>query len=199
MLKADSTLIGLLDPFNAAGLEAIAKTGVNGLRHGVAAAHDLARPGDGRAVVAGEHRRLQGSGSRGCGVRQVLPDADDGRGHGQGGARAGARRGRGRPAGDRDRQAPRRGDRGDRRAARGQGADRVAGRQVRRRALPHRRGARDRRGQGRLRAPDAARLDAPAGGGRAPEGAAVGHRHHHRADPRPARAGADQGRNGAGR
>ena len=29
-LKANSTLIGLLEPFNAAGLEAIAKTGVNG-------------------------------------------------------------------------------------------------------------------------------------------------------------------------
>src|SRR6185503_12735329 len=29
-LKANSTLIGLLEPFNTAGLEAIAKTGVNG-------------------------------------------------------------------------------------------------------------------------------------------------------------------------
>jgi NAD(P) transhydrogenase subunit alpha len=30
LLKANSTLIGLLEPFNASGLEAIAKTGVNG-------------------------------------------------------------------------------------------------------------------------------------------------------------------------
>ena len=54
----------------------------------------------------------------------------------------------------------------------------------------HRRGARDRAGRGRLCAADAGGLDAPSGraGARARE--AGRHRHHHRADPRPSRAGA---------
>ena len=59
-------------------------------------------------------------------IPALLPDADDRRRHGQGGARARPRRRRRRTAGDRHRQAPRRGDRGERRAARRQGAGRVA-------------------------------------------------------------------------
>ena len=123
-IKPGAMLVGLLNPFDAAGLEARAARR-HGLRAGLAAAH-LARAVDGRAVVAGEHRRLQGRGDRGGGVRALHADADDGRGHGEGrpGARHGRRRGR--AAGDRDRQAAGRGDRGVRRAPFGQGPGRVA-------------------------------------------------------------------------
>ena len=68
------------------------------------------------------------------------------------------RRRRRRPAGDRDRQAARRGDRGERRAAERQGAGRVARRQVHRRALRDRRGEGSRRRRRRLRPADAAEL-----------------------------------------
>ena len=67
--------------------------------------------------------------------RQVHADADDGRGNGEGRARAGPGRRRRRTAGDRDGEAPGRGDRGLRRAAVGEGPGRVARRQVGRRAL----------------------------------------------------------------
>ena len=60
---------------------------------------DLPRAGDGRAVVAGQRRRLQGGAAGGVGVDPVLPDADHRRGHGEAGQRAGARRRCRRPAG----------------------------------------------------------------------------------------------------
>ncbi len=75
--------------------------------HGAAAAHH-ARAVDGRALVAGQHRRLQGGDRRGRRVRPLHADADDRRRHGQGGARADPRRRRRRAAGHRDRQAARR-------------------------------------------------------------------------------------------
>ena len=67
---------------------------------------------------AGQHRRLQGGDDRRRQVPALLPDADDRRRHREGGARRDPRRRRRRPAGDRHRQAPRRRDRGERRAAR---------------------------------------------------------------------------------
>ena len=60
---------------------------------------NLARAGDGCAVVAGQRRRIQGGAARGLGVDAVLPDADDRGRHGEAGHRAGARRRRGRAAG----------------------------------------------------------------------------------------------------
>ena len=127
------------------------------------AAHD-ARAEHGRALEPGQHRRLQGGDDRRRQVPALLPDADDRRRHGEGGARRHPRRRRCRPAGDRDRQAPRRGDRGERRAAERQGAGRVARRQVHRRALRDRRGEGSGRRRRRLCPADAAEL------ARSPEG-----------------------------
>ncbi len=102
------------------------------------------------ALIPGRNRRLQGR----AGGRAPLPalhaDADDRRRYRQGCARADPGRRRRRPAGDRHRQAAGRGDRSVRRPSRSQGADRIAGRQVPRRAVPDRRRARDRAGRGRL-------------------------------------------------
>ena len=79
------------------------------VRDGAGAAHHP-RADDGRAVVAGQPRRLQGGARRRRRVRPRLSDDDDRRRHDQGGARAGdGRRGR-RVAGDRD-GAPARRDR----------------------------------------------------------------------------------------
>ncbi|XQU69634.1 hypothetical protein OJJOAM_002365 [Cupriavidus sp. H18C1] len=152
------------------------------LRARGSAAHDP-RAKHGRAVLAGKHRRLQGRAGRRQPLSTLHADADDRRRYGQGRARADPRRRRGRPAGNRHRQAARRGDRGLRRAARGQGTDRIAGREVSRRAVRNRRGARDRAGRRRLCAADAGKLDAAPGraGARARE--AGRYRHHHRADP----------------
>ena len=168
------------------------------LRAGKAAAH-FAGAIDGRAVVAGQHRRLQGGDDRGQHLRQVHADADDRGGHGQGRARADSRRRRRRIAGHRHRQAARCGDRGVRRPSVGEGPGRVARREMGRRALRQRRGTQDRRGCGRLCAPDAAGMD----------GAAVGHHrralqggrhpHHHRADSRAPGAETDQGGHGGRR
>ncbi|CAD5379605.1 hypothetical protein OF001_U70068 [Pseudomonas sp. OF001] len=148
------------------------------------AAH-LARAEPRRAVLAGQHRRLQGRAAGRPPLPALHADADDRRRHREGRPRAGARRRRRRPAGDRHRQASRCGDRGLGRASGGQGADRVAGRQVRRRAVRDRRGARVRRGRRRLRAADAGVVDGASGQGGARARQAGRHRHHHRADSGP--------------
>ena len=59
----------------------------------------LPRPGDGRAVLAGQRRRLQGRAAGRVGVDPVLPDAHHRGGHRQAGHRAGARCRCCRPAG----------------------------------------------------------------------------------------------------
>ena len=103
------------------------------------------------------------------------------------------------PAGHRHRQAPGRRDRGQRRAPERQGAGRVAGRQVHRRALRDRRGEGSRGRRRRLCAAHAAKLAGPpeGRGGQARGGGR--HRDHHRADPRPRRAGAGDRGHGARR
>ena len=87
------------------------------LRDGTGAAH-LARAVDGRVVLAGRGRRLQGGADRRRHARSLPADADHRRRHHSAGAGAGRRRRRRRPAGHRHRQAPRRGGRGLRRAQR---------------------------------------------------------------------------------
>ena len=185
-MKRGALLVGLLNPFDAAAVDHLRQRGGHGLRAGVAAA-DLARAGDGRAVVAGQHRRLQGGDARRQRIRPLHADADDRRRHRQGRARAGDGRRCRRPAGDRHGQATGRGDRGFRRAAVGEGPGRIARRQVDGRPLRQRRGAADRRGCGRLRAADAAGMDGAAGRHRPRALQADGHRDHHRADSRAAR------------
>ena len=87
------------------------------LRDGTGAAH-LARAVDGRPVLAGRHRRLQGGADRRQHTCEVLADADHRRRHDPPGAGADHRRRRRRTAGHRHRQAPRRRGRGLRRAQR---------------------------------------------------------------------------------
>ncbi len=86
MLKKGGIVVGLLNPWDAAALESLAQAGRHGLRHGMAAAHH-ARTGHGRALVAGQHRRLQGGDARRQRVRPLHADADDRRRHGEGRAR----------------------------------------------------------------------------------------------------------------
>ena len=98
-LRSGQTLIGFLAPRNAENqIGALKERGRAGLRGGGDPA-DLPRPGDGRAVLAGQRGRLQGRGAGAPGVHPVLPDADDGSGHCEAGQRVGSRRRRGRPAG----------------------------------------------------------------------------------------------------
>ena len=113
-------------------------------RHGglprPAAAHAVARPGHGRAELAGQRGRLQGRARRGRGVRPVLPAADHRGGHRPAGQAAGARHRRGGPAGDRHRAAARRPGQRLRRQARVQGRGGVARRDVHRADLGGQRG-----------------------------------------------------------
>ena len=91
-------------------------------------AHAVARPVDGRAVVAGERRWLQGRADRGQRLRPLLPAADDRGRDGQAGQRPDPGHRRGRAPGDRDRTPARRRGQGLRRPAR----DPRAGREPRR-------------------------------------------------------------------
>ena len=97
-----------------------------------AAAHAVPGPGDGRADLAGQRRRVQGGAGGRRGVRPVLPAADHRGGHGAAREAARARHRRRGPAGDRHRPAARRAGQRLRRAARVQGRGRVARRDVHR-------------------------------------------------------------------
>ena len=123
------------------------RRGSHQLRHGGDPA-DHPRAVDGRALLAGQPRRLHVGADRGARVGEALPDDDHGGGDdpaGQGSCPG--RRSRG-PAGDRDGQAPRRRGHRLRRPLGRQGAGPVA-----RRPLPRGRGGEGRRGGGRLRPP----------------------------------------------
>ena len=107
-LKRGALVVAIMDPYgHRDAVEALAKAGVVGLRHGVDAAHHP-RAGDGRAVEPGQSRRLP-RGDRGGGrIRPRAADDDDGGRHGAGGQGLRHGRRRRRPAGDRHRAAPRR-------------------------------------------------------------------------------------------
>ena len=77
----------------------------DGVRDGTAPSHH-ARAEHGRAVVAGQHRGLQGGDRRRARVRPVHADAHDRGRHGEGRARARPRRRRRGASGDRHGQAP---------------------------------------------------------------------------------------------
>ena len=161
-----------------------------GAGDGMDAAHHP-RPVDGHPVVAVEPRRLQGGGRRRRRLWPRLPDDDDRGRHDQPGQGVRHGRRRRRAAGDRHRPAPRRAGQRDRRPLGDQGADPVARRQA-----DLRRECRRHRGRGRRRLRDRNVGGISEGAGRAglrPHRQA-GHRHHHRADPRPAGAAADQRR-----
>mmetsp|Transcript_15976 Transcript_15976/g.37065 ORF Transcript_15976/g.37065 Transcript_15976/m.37065 type:complete len:317 (+) Transcript_15976:445-1395(+) len=136
----------------------------------------LQGPGLRRALLPSEHRRLPVRGGVRPRVRPPLRGADDGRR--KAGARQGARarRGRGGPRRDPDRQRPRRRGQGLRRPPRRQGAGGVNGG-----ALPHGELSGGRQRRGRLRERNERRVQ----GGRAAEDARVDSRgrcdNHHRA------------------
>ena len=182
-LKQGQVLIGFLEPLtNPALAKSLAERRGHQLRDGGDPA-DHARPVDGRALLAGQPRRLHVGADRRARVRQALPDDDHGRRHHPAGQGPDPRRRRRRPAGDRHRQAPRRRRHRLRRPLGGQGAGPVA-----RRPLPRGRGGQGRRGRGRLR-PAADRRGEREASRRARRGReAPGRDHHDRPDPRPARA-----------
>ncbi len=125
-LGAGSILIGFLAPLTSPQTtRALAEAKGDGLRDGGDSPH-LARPVDGRAVLAEQRRRLPRGAARRRGDGPLLPDADDRRGHDPAGEGARPRRRRGRPAGARDRQAPRRAHDRLRRAPGGRRAGAIA-------------------------------------------------------------------------
>ena len=161
MMKSGARLVGMLNPFDARRPATPGQRRPDQLCAGSGAAHHP-RPEHGRVVVAGQHRRLQGGDDGRRQVPALLPDADDRGRHRQGGAGRDPGRRRGRPAGDCHRQAPGRGDRGLGRAPQRQGAGRVAGRQVHRGVVRHRRREGSRGRRRRLCQADAAELARPA-------------------------------------
>ena len=125
-LGPGSILIGFLAPLTSPQTtQRAGRRGRDGVRDGGDPAY-LARAVDGRAVLAGQRRRLQGRAARRRGDGPLLPDADDRRGHDPAGEGARARRRRGRAAGARDRQAPGRAHDRLRRAPGGRRAGAVA-------------------------------------------------------------------------
>ncbi len=151
----------------------------------------VARADDGRPLVAGQRRWLQGRAHRGQRVRPLLPAADDRGRDRQAGQRPDPRDRRRRTPGDRHRAAPRRRGQGVRRPARDARAGREPRRPVRQ-AQDHDRCDRRRR----------LRPRADARGARLPAGRAQrghrrdGHRHHDGpgAGPQAAAAGHRRGR-----
>ena len=143
LMKRGAVLVGMLEPFNNDGIAAMNAAGLTAFALEAAPRTTRAQSMDvlsSQANIAGYKAVLMAANVFG----KLLPMMMTAAGTIKAGARADPRRRRGGPAGDRHRQAPRRGGRGLRRASRGQGADRVARRQVRRRAVRDRRGARDR-------------------------------------------------------
>ena len=149
----------------------------------------VAGPDDGRAVIAGQRRRLQGRGPGRERLRAVLPAPHDRGRDGQAGERPDPRdRGR-RAPGDRNGPAPGRGREGLRRPAGDARAGRVAGRAVR---DPH---DPDRRHRRRRLRPRADRRRACGAAGRAERGHRWdGRRHHDGPGPGSEAAGPRDGR-----
>jgi hypothetical protein len=106
----------MLNPFDADGLQRLASAGVTGLALEAAPRTTRAQSMDvlsSQANIAGYKAVMIAAN-----LPALLPDADDRRRHREGCARRHPGRGRGRPAGDCHRQAPRRRHRSLRRAAR---------------------------------------------------------------------------------
>ena len=104
--REGAVLVGFLAPLTTPETATRAgRRGGDGVRDGGDPA-DQPRAVDGRAVVAGQRRRLQGGAPRRRALDALLPDADDRGGHDPAGEGAGARRRRRRAAGAGDRAAP---------------------------------------------------------------------------------------------
>ena len=183
--KKGALVIAIMDPYgNAAALKALGGCRRHRLRHGADAAHH-ARAVDGRALEPGQSRRLPRRDRCRRRIRPRLPDDDDRGRHRAGGQdfRDG-RRCRG-PASDRHRAPARRHRHRHRRAARRQGTGAKPRREIHR---GRGRGIQAGRNRRRLRQGNVEGVSGQAGGAGRRAHQEAGHRHHHRADPRPARA-----------
>ncbi len=81
-LRKGAAVIGFLRPLDEPeGLRAVPRRGRDGVRDGARPAHD-ARAGDGRALLDGDDRRLQGGPRRRGAAPEDVPAPHDGRGHG---------------------------------------------------------------------------------------------------------------------
>jgi len=157
----------------------------HGPRDGRGAAH-LARPVPRRAVLDGQHRRLPRGHRGGERLRPVLHGTDHRGGQGAAGEGPRGRRGCRGSRGDRHRRWHGRDRLRDRPAAGGRRPGQLARWRVPRRRGGRRRGLRD-----GLRQGDVRRLQRPGRRAVRLARAGDGHRHHHRADPRPSRAATD--------
>ena len=111
LMKPGTVVVGMLNPFDAEGLQRLAAAGLTAFALEAAPRTTRAQSMD---VLSspGQHRRLQGRHDRRRQVPALLPHAHDRRRHRQGRARRHPRRRRRRPAGHRHRQAPGRRHRG---------------------------------------------------------------------------------------
>ena len=185
VLHAGQVVMGLLQPLlDPQSMQALADAGVTGDQPRRDPADAVARPDDGRALVTGQRRRLQGGPHRRQRVRALLPAADDRGRHRQARQRPHPGHRCRRAAGDRHGPSARCGRQGLRRPTRDPRAGREPRRPVRQAQDDHRR---DRRRRLRPRA-DARGARRPAG--RAQRGhRRHGRRHHDRpgAGPQAAR------------
>ena len=182
--KRGALVIAIMDPYgNDAALKAMADAGISAFAMELMPRITRAQV-DGRAVEPGQSRRLSRRHRGSGGLRTRLSDDDDrGRHHSGGkGVRDGRRRRR--PAGDRHRAAAGRRRHRDRRASRHQGAGREPRRQIPR---GRGRGIQERPDRRRLRQGNVERISGQAGRADRRARQEAGHRHHHGADPGPAR------------
>ena len=182
--KRGALVIAIMDPYgNDAALKAMADAGISAFAMELMPRITRAQVMDvlsSQANLAGYRAVIEAS----RGLRPRLSDDDDrGRHHSGGkGVRDGRRRRR--PAGDRHRAAAGRRRHRDRRAARHQGAGRKPRRQIPR---GRGRGVQERPDRRRLRQGNVERVSGQAGRAHRRARQEAGHRHHHRADPGPAR------------
>jgi hypothetical protein len=94
MMKPGTTVVGMLNPFDAEGLQRLASAKLTGFALEAAPRTTRAQSMD-VLSSAGQHRRLQGRDDGGRQIPALLPHADDGGRHRQGGARGDSGRGRG--------------------------------------------------------------------------------------------------------
>ena len=189
-LRAGQAVVGFLAPLiDPEAREGPGRSRGDGDQPRCHPAHPVARPDDGRPVVAGQRRRVQGGAHRRQRLRALLPAADHGRRDRQAGQRPDPGHRRGRAPGDRHGQAPRRGREGLRRPTRDARAGRVARRPVREAQDDHRC---DRRRRLRPRAD-------PRGTGRPAGRAQRGHRRHGRGHHHGPGPGSQAARAGHGR
>ena len=156
LMKPGTALVGMLNPFDAEGLAALAAAGLTSFALEAAPRTTRAQSMDvlsSQANIAG-YKAVMIAADK---YQRFFPMLMTAAGTVKAARVVDPRRRRRRAAGHRHRQAARRGDRGERRAAEREGAGRVARRQVHRGRLRDARGEGGGRGRRRLRAADAGR------------------------------------------